>query len=71
MLAHMVTERAKGQKAGGFEILNHGSVVQPECGRSRNPPAPPLYHQPHSHLIYTHTFTTATINYLCNIPTSF
>lgn len=31
-----------GQRAGGFETLNRGSVVQPEHGRSRNPPPPHL-----------------------------
>lgn len=69
----MVTERATGQRAGGFETLNRGSVLQPVSAGGPEIPLPhrPLHHQSHSHLIYTHTFTMATINYLWNIPTGF
>lgn len=47
------------QRWGGAKQKSHGSVVEPECGRSRNSPPPPT------------TSTTTTIKYLWNIPTGF
>lgn len=73
---------------GGANKKSCGSVVEPECGRSRNPP-PPLnthppthtqvymhaqlhtYTQTRTHAHSSHTFTSAAINYLWNIPTGF